>query len=106
MHRNKCQKWFSYLLVLCIGYIPLTACSKEPPKNQKDRFSYTLSFDAKGNPTVLDANGKPIPAQRVDGAVDAKKIVRVRTISVIDVEGSHYILINIGGYLYKINLPD
>mgnify|MGYP001619891591 CR=1 FL=1 len=105
MYRKQYQNWFSYLLVLCIGYIPLTACSKEPSRDQKDGFSYTLSFDSKGMPVVLDAKGNPVPPIRVEGAVDAKKIVRVRNFSVIDVEGSHFILFQINGTMYRFNLP-
>ena len=106
MYCKQYQKWFSYLLVLGIGYMPLTACSKEPSRNNKDRLSYTLSFDAKGMPVVLDAKGNPIPPKKVEGAVDARKIVRVRTMSVIDVEGSHFILIDLDGTMYRIDLPD
>jgi hypothetical protein len=106
MQQKRYQKWFAYLLVSCIGLVPLAACSKETPKDKKDRFSYSLSFDEKGLPVVLDAKGKPIPPKKVEGPVDAKKIVRVRTISIIDVVGSHYILIDLGGTLYRIDLPD
>ena len=105
MHFKKCHKWFSYLLALLIGYIPLTACSKEPSRDQKDRFSYTLSIDAKGVPVILDARGKVIPPVKVEGAVEAKKIVRIRNFSVIDVEGSHFILFQINGSTYRYNLP-
>lgn len=101
MRHKQFPKWFSYFLVLCIGYIPLTACSKEPPRSSKDRFSYTLTLDEKGLPVVNGIQGK-----RVAGPVDAKKIVRVRTMSIMDVEGSHYILIELGGTMYQINLPD
>lgn len=101
MHQKQLPKWFSYLLILCLGYVPLTACSKEQPKSSKDRFSYTLTLDEKGLPV---ANG--ISAKRVQGPLEAKKIVRVRTMSIMDVEGSHYILIELGGVMYQINLPD
>jgi hypothetical protein len=106
MQQKRYPKWFAYLLVSSIGLVPLVACSKEAPKDKKGRFAYSLSFDEKGLPVVLDAKGKPIPPKKVEGPVDAKKIVRVRTISVIDVEGSHFILIEIDGRLYRIDLPD
>lgn len=101
MYQNQLSKWFSYLLILCVGCIPLTACSKEQPKTPKDQFSYTLTLDEKGLPIV---NG--IPGKRVEGPLEAKKIVRVRTMSIMDVVGSHYILIELGGVMYQINLPD
>ena len=106
MQYKQYQKFLSCLLVSSIGLMPLAACSKEPPKGKKDPYSYTLSIDAKGLPAVLDPKGIALPAERVEGPVNAKKIVRVRTFSVIDVEGSHFILIDIGGKVYKINLPD
>lgn len=55
---------------------------------------------------VFDANGKPMQLTKVTGAIPAKKIVRVRTMSILDVEGSHFVLIEIGGTLYRIDLPD
>lgn len=106
MHYTQFQKILSCLLVSSLGFIPLAACSKEKPYTQKDRFSYTLTIDANGVPAVKDARGNPIEAKKVELPVKAKKIVRIRTVSVMDVEGSHYILIDIGGTLYQINLPD
>lgn len=106
MQYKQYQKLLSCLLVTSIGFIPITACSKEPPKGKKDPFSYTLSIDAKGIPVILDPKGFAIPSKPVEGPVNAKKVVRVRTFSVIDVEGSHFVLIDIGGKLYQINLPD
>lgn len=106
MQYKKYQKILTCLLVSSIGFMPLAACSKEKTPNKEDRFSYTLSIDPKGLPVVLDSRGKSIPAKKIEPPVDARKIVRVRTFSVIDVEGSHYILIDIGGSLYRINLPD
>lgn len=106
MQYKKYQKFLSCLLFSSIGLMPLAACSKEKPQDKKDRFSYALSFDAEGLPMVLDARGKSFPAKKVEPPIDARKIVRVRTFSVIDVEGSHFILIQIGGTMYQINLPD
>jgi hypothetical protein len=106
MQFKQYKMFLSCLLVSSIGFMPLTACSKEKPTDKKDPFSYTLSIDAKGLPVILDAKGNPIPSKLVEGSVNAKKVVRVRTFSVIDVEGSHYVLISIGGTLYQINLPD
>lgn len=105
MQHKRYQNWFSCLLALSIGFIPLAACSKEPPKDDKNKFSYNLSFDATGLPVVLDQKGIAIAPRKVDGPVGAKKIVRVRTFSVIEVEGSHFILIDIGGSLYQVDLP-
>ena len=76
-------------------------------------------LDANGKPTrvrkietpeeylkVFDANGKPMQLTKVNGAIPAKKIVRVRTMSILDVEGSHFVLMEIGGTLYRIDMPD
>lgn len=106
MQYKKYQKFLSCLLFLSIGLMPLAACSKEPPKGKNDPYSYTLSVDAKGVPAVMDPKGIALPAKKVEFPVDAKKIVRVRNFSVIDVEGSHFVLITINGSTYQINLPD
>lgn len=106
MQYKQYQKLLSCLLVSSIGLAPLTACSKEPPKGKNDPFSYTVSIGEKGVPMVMDSQGISLPAEKVKLPMDAKKIQRIRTISVIDVEGSHYILIDINGSLYRINLPD
>ena len=106
MRYKQYQKLLSCLLVSSIGLIPLTACSKEPLQSKKDPYSYTLSIDAKGLPAVLDSKGIALPAKKVEFPVDAKQILRVRTISIIDVKGSHFVLITINGTTYQINLPD
>ena len=106
MQYKQYQKLLSCLLVSSIGFIPLAACSKEPPKGKKDPFSYTVSIDAKGLPVIVDSQGISLPAKEVKLPMDAKKIVRIRTFSIIDIVGSHFVLIDIGGKLYQINLPD
>lgn len=100
------QKFLFSLLASSVGFIPLAACSKEPPKGRKDPYSYTVSIDPKGMPIVTDPKGISLPATKVELPVDAKKIVRIRTFSIMDVEGSHFVLIDIEGTTYKILLPD
>lgn len=106
MQYRQYQKLLSCLLVSSIGLVPLTACSKEPPKGKKDPFSYTVSIDENGVPKVIGSQGISLPVEKVKLPVDAKKILRIRTISVMDVEGSHFVLIDINGSVYKIPLPD
>lgn len=106
MQYKQYQKLLPYLLVSVIGFVPLVACSKEPPKDKKDPYSYTLSIDAKGMPVIMSPKGVALPAKKVEFPVDAKKILRVRTLSIIDVEGSHFVLITIDGTTYKVPLPD
>lgn len=100
------KKWLSFLLALSVSVIPLSACSKEQSKDHPAPFSYKLSFDENGVPIVLDQKGNALPLRKVDGPVGAKKILRVRTFSVIEVEGSHFILVTINGTTYQINIPD
>ena len=95
----------SSLLVLLMGCVSLSACAT-PPKHDQSQFSYTVSLDADGNLTVLDRYRKPVKAQKISGPVDAKKIVRVRSITIIEVEGSHFLEIVIDGTPYKVPLPD
>lgn len=82
----------------------------EHPHEQHDcqeyEFAYNVSIDAKGNLRVFDVKGKPIEAREARGPLDAKKIIRVQTMSIIEVEGSHYLAIIVGGTLYQVPLPD
>lgn len=96
----------SFLAVLLMTCASIAACAKEPPATHPYRFNYTTTLDSKGNLTVLDARGKPIPAKRIDGPLSAKKIVRVRTMSILEIEGSHYLAIIVDGVAYQIPLPD
>lgn len=79
--------------------------TQEAPTSNKTDFAYTISFTAEGEPSVLDAKGRPAKARRVCGPIKADKIVRVRTMSIVEAEGSHYIVINLDGALYQIDLP-
>ena len=55
---------------------------------------------------VFDANGKPLTLTKADRPLNAKRIVSVKTITVMDIEGSHYLDITIDGVPYKVMLPD
>lgn len=105
MRTDTYRKLSSYLLIFCIGSAPLSACAK-PSNDQKYQFAYTAGIDASGKLQVLDKNGKPLPTQRITGPVDARKIIRVRTMTIVEVEGSHYLDITIDGVPYKVMLPD
>lgn len=99
------KKWVSNLLVVWIGCLPLGACANEHPK-PPDRASYNVVIDAKGIPAVVGPDGRTIQAKKVTPPIAAKQITRVRTMSIIDVVGSHFVLIEIGGTLYRVDMPD
>ncbi len=67
---------------------------------------FSITFDMQGNPIVLGANGKIIPPSRVTFPIkDVKAIANVNTITAIEVYGSHYYVLKIGGDNYVIDLP-
>lgn len=70
------------------------------------QFNYTLNIDANGRFQVIDKTGRVAEAREVSGPLDAKRIMRVRTLSIVEVEGSHYLVIMLDGVLYEIPLPD
>lgn len=55
---------------------------------------------------VFDTNGKPLPMTKIEGPLNANKIVSVKTITIMDIEGSHYLAIVVDGVAYQIPLPD
>lgn len=111
------KQWAANLLVVWIGFLPLAACAKEPtkpsgetsyqePTKPTGQASYNVTLDANGLPALIGPNGRIIPAKKVTPPIPAKLITRVRTMSIIDVVGSHFVLIEIGGTLYRVDMPD
>ena len=94
------------LVATLVGMSSLNAESKGASIKSPYRFAYTAGVDANGNLKVLDARGKQLPVKKVDGPLPAKNIVKIRTMTIIEVEGSHYLAIELDGVAYQIPLPD
>jgi hypothetical protein len=99
------KEWMTCLLALAISVLPLTACSKEPSKGQPVQGDYSLRIGATGMPEVLDAKGRLVKGHEVKPPVEAKNILNVKTFTVMEVQGSHFILFSINGTLYRYDLP-
>ena len=61
-----------------------------------DKLNYKIELDAHGNVNVTDDRGNPVELKSLDTAPPLKKITNVRTLTVIEAEGS--ICIYIPGY--------
>lgn len=103
---NKLKVFTLGLLALTTATVSLGALAKDQPLDKPYRFAYTAGVDANGTLKVLDAKGKPLPMKRIDGPLRAKRIVKMRTLTIVEVEGSHYLAIMLDGVPYQIPLPD
>ncbi len=105
-------KWM-VLLPLLFAVIILNGCAgkggylyQPPEKTLEKTVPFSITFDMQGNPIVLGANGKRILPSRVTFPIkDVKAIANVNTITAIEVYGSHYYVLEIGGDDYVIDLP-
>ncbi len=102
-------KYRSKFLLLPLLALATTACAQtaiyETPTGPAPFY---ITFDAKGEPVVLDSKGNRLELER-EGAVaeipTPSTIKRVTQISALEIEGSHYYLLFIGGRFVKIPLP-
>lgn len=103
--RRYCLAMVPVVVAALVGVSSLNAEPKGSIKSPY-RFAYTAGVDANGNLKVLDARGKQLPVKKVDGPLSAKNIVKIRTMTIVEVEGSHYLAIELDGVAYQIPLPD
>lgn len=76
-------------------------------QGKKTRYlPFSIRFDLKGNPVIVDEKGNAVPAEPVELPVKATSIAGVQSISVITYTGSCKQVFSIGGKLYAITLPD
>lgn len=67
---------------------------------------YSIRFDVKGNPVIVDEKGEVVVLTEVKPPFKATELVGVQSISVVTYKGSCKQVYNIGGKLYEISLPD
>lgn len=120
MKHPKINSFVKIGLFACMVSLPLVGgCGdKEPESNvnndsEKSRPSerarylpFSIRFDLKGNPVIVDEKGNEIELTPVKPPFKATEIVGVETISVVTYKGSCKQVYNIGGRLYEIQLPD
>lgn len=96
------MKFFKNTIIATIILLPLTVSCVAAKKDYQDQaggvFNYQLNFDSKGEIVVRDAEGNIIKGVRDERPI--KRIIGVKTFTVIEGEGSHFIWIR--GYKYYI----
>lgn len=97
------------VVVLASVAFSLAACAddktSEPAQPAKDMMPFSIGFDLKGEPVLLDASGSRIPPTEVDFPIKATAIEQVESITLVQYVGSHVKLVKIGGKYYAVPLP-
>lgn len=70
-----------------------------------DAPEYTIRFDANGKLLVFDRDDEEVKGEKFDFPQEATSIKDIKTISIVQATGSHYLIIILGGTPYKFNLP-
>jgi len=113
INRKQCK---SYLVLLSTSLIVasslLSGCTSKggmyqpPGKPPIETVNFSITFDLKGNPIVVDRDGKLISPKRIEFPItEVRAIGSLKTISAMEVHGSHYYVLNISGDTYHIPLP-
>lgn len=76
-------------------------CSEEPEIN----ISFSLDDNKDDSGLRIKFGDKIIEGKETELPLKATKIKAFKTLSVLQAEGSHYLIIRIGGISYKFNLP-
>lgn len=69
----------------------------------KSVFNYTLQLGPDGNIKILDENGKPLKDQGTRKSPRIKRVLNVRTLTIIEAEGSHWIYVKPPGFWYQLS---
>lgn len=70
-----------------------------------DLLPFSIAFDRKGNPVVLDEEGTRIPPKEIDFPIKTQAIRSLETFTMVQYAGSSYYLLKIGGQYYLIEIP-
>ena len=97
------------ILLVPMFALATTACAQTTTyKTPEVPAPFYITFDAKGEPIVLDSDGNRLPIEGEGVDIEIPKpstIKRVTNISAIEIEGSHYYLLCINGGCVKLMLP-
>lgn len=111
-HKNENRAPGAILSLMIIATGLLSGCAgkgglyQPPGQPPEATVPFAITFDLKGNPVVIDREGRAIPPQEVEFPIrQVNAIGSVTTISAIEVHGSHYYILKIGGNIYHIPLP-
>jgi hypothetical protein len=66
---------------------------------------YELMFNSNGDIEVCDASKNIVPGKPAEFPEKASQIYGVKTITIVEAEGSHYIIVYVNGVPKKYYLP-
>lgn len=99
----------AYTLCASLLTVSLSACAEEtkiePTTPARDLMPFSIGFDLKGDPVLLDEKGNRIPPSDVQFPIKATAIESVDTITMVQYRGSHVKLLKTSGGWYAIPLP-
>jgi len=112
IHRKKYQGHLLVLASMILVSSLLSGCAgrgelyQPPGQPPQETVPFSITFDLKGNPIVVDRGGKLISPKRVEFPItEVRAIASLKTISAMEVHGSHYYILKISGDTYHIPLP-
>ena len=97
--------------VIVLMALSFSACSKEDDvshsghNTNKNLLPFSIAFDLKGNPLLVDQEGNRIKPTDVQFPIKATAIERIDSISIVQYRGSHITLVKIGNRYYPMPLP-
>lgn len=121
MEQRMSRVWARAAMVMVLGTVPFFAgCGDapeeagssgtdqvaQPEKGRAEFLPYSIRFDIKGNPVIVDDKGNRIEAEQTTLPIKATSIAGVESISIVTYTGSCKQVISVGGKLYTITLPD
>lgn len=99
----------AYALFATLLTVSLSACAEEsrtePPQPSRDLMPFSIGFDLKGDPVLLDEKGNRIPPTDVQFPIKATAIESVESITLVQYRGSHVKLIKTSGGWFTVPLP-
>lgn len=75
------------------------------PEEQSRYLPYSIRFDLKGNPVLVDEKGEPIPSQKEPFPLKSTEVKGLQSMSVMTYAGSCKQVYYINGRYYVVNLP-
>ncbi len=112
-HKKQHRVQLAALAAFMLAGTLLSGCASrggglyQPPAQPlQETVPFSITFDMKGNPIVVDREGQLISPKDVEfPVINVRAIATLNTITAMEVHGSHYYILKIGGNTYHIPLP-